>query len=295
MNIPKESEHLEKILNELSELFAVSNGLLRHCVDMVALYPVRRPREQIDNEPVRYRTSHAICIKACKSFRASIALASVGAQDELNVVSRTLFETFVALNFVLQEKLHISKKIGETSAEKRAKMYLAHGVLKRRKKMQELKENANWSSPIPNESVVESNADHAVSEIGEELASRLMSGAKTYSTLSLRDLISRFDEPSYDYWYDFLYSDQSQIVHASDPMSHIAYDQKSSRFLAKWFGSTGGLGMSLGMNGLLLYGCFVKLHDYCSFDLAVLAELNRLGGEVQVQFDQCFQSANQST
>ena len=292
MKIPNELDHLEKILVDLSPVMGASNALLGHCVEMITLYPESIPRSQINDEIVRYRTSHAICIKACKTFRASIALASVGSEGELNILSRTLFETFVALNFVLQEKLEISKRIGEVSPKLRAKLYLAHGILKRRMKMHELKIDPSWNSvQIPNGAIIEANANQAVAEIGEEWAKRLTSGAKTYSTLSLRDLISRFDEPAYNYWYNFLYSDQSQIVHASDPTSHFGYDKESSRFMATWFGSTQNLGMSLGTNGLLLYGCFCKLNEYCSFEEDVVSELNQLGACLQMCFDECFQSS----
>ncbi len=292
MKIPDELDYLEKIQVDLSAMFSPSNALLDHCVEMITLHPENISRKQINDEIVRYRTSHAICIKACKTFRASIALTSVGSVGELNILSRTLFETFVALNFLLQEKLEISKRIGEVSPELRAKLYLAHGILKRRMKMHELKADPNWKSvQIPNESVVEANADQAVADIGEDWARRLTNGAKTYSTLSLRDLISRFDEPAYNYWYNFLYSDQSQIVHASDPTSHVGYDKESSRFMATWFGPTRNLGMSLGTNGLLLYGCFRKLHEYCSFEKDVFDELNQLGADVQICFDECFQSS----
>ena len=198
----------------------------------------------------------------------------------------------MAVNFVLQEKLEISKKVGEVSPEFRAKLYLAHGILKRRTKMRELKANPNCNSVIPNESVIEANADQSVADIGQDWAEKLASGSKTYSTLSLRDLITRFDEPVYSYWYSFLYSDQSQTVHASDPTSHIEFDPKSSRFVARWFGSTGNLGMALATNGLLLYGCFRKLHEYCLFEDEVFDELNRLGGDVQILFDCCFQGSN---
>ena len=292
VKIPDELDHLEKIQVDLSALFASSNALLDHCVEMITMHPENISRKQINDEIVRYRTSHAICIKACKTFRASIALTSVGSEDELNILSRTLFETFVASNFVLQEKLEISKKIGEVSPEFRAKLYLAHGILKRRMKMHELKTDPSWNSvQIPNEAIIEANADQAVADIGEDWARRLTSGAKTYSTLSLRDLISRFDEPVYNYWYNFLYSDQSQIIHASDPTSHVGYDKESSRFVATWFGSTRNLGMSLGTNGLLLYGCFCKLHEYCSFSEDVASELNQLGAFIQICFDECFHSS----
>ncbi|MEL7497624.1 MAG: DUF5677 domain-containing protein [Planctomycetota bacterium] len=292
MKIPKELAHMEKIRVDLHEMLSSSNALLDHCVEMITVHPESISRADINAEIVRYRTSHAICIKACKVFRASIGLAGIGSEEELNILSRTLFETFVALNFVLQEKLEISKKLGKVTPEMRAKLYVTHGILKRRTKMHELKADPNWTSTIPNEFIVETNADHAVAEIGEDWAKRLTSGNRTYSTLNLRDLISRYDEPAYNYWYNFLYSDQSQFVHASDPISHIKHDAESSRFVARWFGSTRNLGMSLGMNGLLLYGCFSKLHEYCLFYQDVFAELNRLGGEIQVRFDHCFQSSS---
>lgn len=284
---------MEQIRTDLSPMLSSANALLDHCVEMITIHPESISKDSINDEIVRYRTSHAICVKACKLFRASIGLAGIGSAEELNILSRVLFETFIALSFVLQEKLKISKNLGEVSPETRAKMYLAHGVLKRRKKMRELKADPNWTSTIPNESVIEANADQAVNDIGDDLADRLMGGNKTYSTLSLRDLITRFEEPAHLlYWYNFLYSDQSQIVHASDPTSQIEFDAESSRFVAKWFGSTDNVGMSLGTNGILIYGCFLKLHEYCSFNENVITELNQLCAEIQVHIDHCSSSSS---
>ena len=101
----------------------------------------------------------------------------------------------MAVNFVLQEKLEISKKVGEVSPEFRAKLYLAHGILKRRTKMRELKANPNCNSVIPNESVIEANADQSVADIGQDWAEKLASGSKTYSTLSLRCLLYTSPSP----------------------------------------------------------------------------------------------------
>lgn len=276
MTFPDESERMLEISTRLAPIFATSNALLDHCVQMITFYRGGISRDKINAEPVRFRSSHAICIKACKSFRASIALAGIGSAEELNVVSRTMFETFVALNFVLKERLKISNSIGEVAPELRAKLYVAHGILKMHDKLLELKASRSTSQPIPNESVIQSEADLATADIGEEWANRLRRRPRTYSSLSLRDLISRFDEPIFDHWYNFIYSSQSQNVHAADPLAHVKFEGSESRCVADWFAPTASIGLSLATNGLLLGGCLIQLHEYCVFETEVHAKLAKL-------------------
>ncbi|MEL7500601.1 MAG: DUF5677 domain-containing protein [Planctomycetota bacterium] len=286
MSIPNEDRKLNEIGARLEQLFNISNAILEHCVKTITLYEPGLAVSEINDEPVRYRVSHAICAKACKSFRASIVLAGIGAGEELKVVSRTLFETFVAANFVLRERLFISNAIGELSAEFRAKLYLAHGILKRYDKMEELKASSQFDSSVPNESVIRTEAEAATADIGEEWARRLRRRPRTYSSLSLRDLVDRFDEPAYAHWYGFIYSEQSQHVHASDPTSHIKYDEAESRFVVDWFPPIRDIGLSLAVNGILLGGCFLHLNEYCRFEAAVNDELSHLISEMHAFTDQ---------
>ncbi len=98
--LPGEKEFAKQVRQELFDVFGVGQALLKLAVDIVAR---RRPTvsTQVQTDKIlAYRVGHALCIKASKSFRSSLLLAEVGASNDLTIISRSMFETYVAASVV---------------------------------------------------------------------------------------------------------------------------------------------------------------------------------------------------
>ena len=105
--LPGEKEYAEKVQQELAEVLTAGQALLELAVDIVSQrHPTVSTQEQTD-KIIAYRVGHALCIKACKSFRSTLLLAEIGASNDLTIISRSMFETYVAASFILQDHVEL--------------------------------------------------------------------------------------------------------------------------------------------------------------------------------------------
>jgi hypothetical protein len=267
--LPGEREYAEKVRQELAEVFTVGQGLLALAVDIVdQRVPTVSLKVQIA-KILAYRVGHALCIKACKSFRSSLLLAEVGASNDLTVISRSMFETYVAASFVLRDHVVLDLPGVDHLAltpNDRARLYLAFGPIYKHEELKRLKSDPDASQVLaaidPKPFADEANA--AANDIGQDWAERFRKHPRTYSGLSLRQLSSKLG-PEYLGWYTKVYGEQSKSIHATDFPKHAFYFNSEGRCVARWFPPIDEVQQLVGMNGLMLWGCFELLNKQFRF------------------------------
>ena len=269
--LPGEKDYAKKVRQELAVVLSVGRALLELAVDIVdQRLPTVSLQVQTDKN-LGYRAGHALCIKACKSFRSSLLLAEVGASNDLTIISRSIFETYVAASFVLQEHVALGLPGVDDAAltsNDRARLYLAFGLINKYEELKRLKSDSDTDAPQllagidPKPFADEANA--AANDIGQDWAERYRKHPRTYSGLSLRQLSSKLG-PEYLGWYTKVYGEQSKSTHATDFAKHAFYSKSEDRFLARWFLPVEEVQQLVGINGLMLWGCLELLNKQFRF------------------------------
>ena len=267
--LPGENEFADKVRQELAEVFMVGQALLELAVDIVSRrLPTVSMQVQTDNT-FAYRAGHALCIKACKSFRSSLLLAEVGASNDLTIMSRSMFETYVAASFVLRDHVALNLPGVDDAAltsNDRARLYLAFGFINKYEELKKHKADPDTSQVLAaiDPKPFADNANDAANDVGQAWAERFRKHPKTYSGLNLREL-SRKLGPEYLGWYMAVYGKQSKSVHAYDFQKHSFLSNPEGRILARWFPPVDEVQRLFGINGLMLWGCLELLNKQFQF------------------------------
>ncbi len=268
--LPGEKEYAEKVKQELAEVLIIGQALLELAVDIVSRRLPTVSMQQIQRDKnFAYRAGHALCIKACKSFRSSLLLAEVGASNDLTIISRSMFETYVAASFVLRDHVALDLPGVDDAAltsNDRARLYLAFGFINKYEELKKHKAHPDTSQVLagidPKPFADEANA--AANDIGQDWAKRFCKGARTYSGLKLRELSSKLG-PEILGWYMAVYGKQSKSTHATDFQKHAFYSSSEDRVLARWFPSVDEVQRLVGINGSMLWGCLELLNKQFQF------------------------------
>lgn len=275
--LPGEEEIVVNLRKELSEDFHIGRELVELSVDIILQRHPTVPQRDLEDAIIAYRVGNALCIKSCKSFRSSLLLAEVGASNDLTIISRTMFETFVAANFVLRDHITLGHSDVDDAALRpndRARLYVAFGAINKFEELKRHKSDPETASvlagidPKPYEDV----ANALSTEVGENWAARFRKHPRTYSGLSLAQLSKNLG-PDILGWYSKVYGEQSKATHATDFLKHAAYSSSEDRFLANWFPTVGEVRHLVGMNGLMLWGCLHLLDKQFHFDSNTEADL----------------------
>ncbi|MEK6259151.1 MAG: DUF5677 domain-containing protein [Planctomycetota bacterium] len=267
--LPGEMEYAETLRQELADVFTIGQAFLQLAVDILARrLPTVSEQDQTD-KIVSYRAGHSLCIKACKSFRSSLLLAEVDASNDLTIISRSMFETYVAASFVLRDHISLDLPgVDDTAltANGRALLYVAFGKinkyeeLKKHKLDPDIKQVLASIDPKP----FEDDANDAANDVGHDWAERFRKYPRTYSGLSLGKLSSKLG-PEFLDWYTKVYGEQSKSTHATDFQKHVVFSQSEKRFLANWFPPVNQIQQLVGSNGLMLWGCLDVLDKQFHF------------------------------
>lgn len=267
--LPGEKEYSEKVRQELADVLTVGQALLKLAVDIVSQrLPTVSTQSQTD-KIIAYRVGHALCFKACKSFRSSLLLAEVGASNDLTIISRSMFETYVAASFVLRDQVALDLS-GVNDAvltqNDRARLYVAFGVINKYEELKKHKSDPDASHVLAaiDPKGFADEADMAASDVVQDWAERFRKHPRTYSGLSLRQLSSKLG-PEYLGWYTKVYGEQSKSTHATDFQKHVFYSKAEGRFLAKWFPSVDEVQQLVGINALMLWGSLDLLNKQFQF------------------------------
>lgn len=176
------------------------------------------------NLPPEVRNAACVLdIRACRQFRSVIELCMRGEAHDASILTRTMFEGLLALEFVLKPRISLkhykNKRNAPSSMPRllRARLYLTYfgfqwEVLRSRNRSKPgAKRHASrLASQVPKQVL-----DDYASLIGFEWVERFKQHPRTYSGLSVSDLAHAIG-PVYARWHNVVYAIQSGAVHASN-------------------------------------------------------------------------------
>lgn len=259
--LPGEDEFSRRMSRELQRDLMFGHAFLDTCVSILTeRHPTKPPAP--DNI-VSYRVGHALCVKACKTYRSALLLAQIGASHDMHILGRTLFENAMAVVFVLRPGVQLSIKgfpDDQLTPEVRARVYANFEPIRQYQDFLRLKNDSRFDMVTSkvNADRLRDNAAHAETEAGSFWADRMKKRPYTYSGLTLRELAAKLD-PDLSRLYASVYGLQSKPVHAVDASQHVRMDD--GRMIAKWHTSPQDV------RGVLVFAGAILCHS--------ISELNR--------------------
>lgn len=169
--------------------------------------------------------AYALDIRACRQFRSVIELCMRGEAHDAAVLTRTMFESLLALEFVLKPRISLKRYKERYKSDApssmpnllRARLYLTYfgfqwEVLRSRNRSKPgAKRHARrLASQVPKQVL-----DDYESLIGSVWVERFKRNPRTYSGLTVSELAQAIG-PVYARWYNVIYAIQSGAVHASN-------------------------------------------------------------------------------
>ena len=169
--------------------------------------------------------AYVLDVRACRQFRSVVELCVRGEAHDASILTRTMFENLLALEFVLKSRILLKpykKRYGSKAPSSmprllRARLYLTYfgfqwEVLKSRNRS---KAGAKRPSRRLASLVPKSVLDRYESLIGSTWVERFKQFPRTYSGLTVSELAQAIG-PVYARWYNVVYAIQSGAVHASN-------------------------------------------------------------------------------
>lgn len=224
MNLPNESKVRSVIEERLRPEFSLASEILATATRLFA--PGSQVTLSAELPDLVFVNSMALLAKACKQYRAIGELAALGLGEPCDSLSRMLFETMLAVMFVLREKVVLQengKEIGiidgkELTAMFRCQLYAANEAIQCRKVVGAFMKIPALRDQIPESSRAKLDADAAEYErvIGPEWTKRVEK--RGYAGVNVLNLASSM---GMEQVYASVYKIASGGVHAADAMSHV--------------------------------------------------------------------------
>lgn len=187
------------------------------------------------NLPARSaKVAAALNVRACRQYKSSLSLLEDAQAENAAVIVRSMFETVLAMEFVLRERFTPFEfdKTGKRTRltvdagvrltrDVRSAMYLGYASMQqqrigsRHKRRPGMKRIAAKMLRAIDPRIMK-DVEH---EIGPKWRQKLEK-APTYSGLSIANLARSLGRP-FANWYHLVYPFQSDHVHASDPSEYI--------------------------------------------------------------------------
>ncbi len=169
-------------------------------------------------DPTVVRVVLGLYVKACKTYRATIMMAEAGLAEDAYILARTLFETMLAVAWVLQK-----------DPSRRAQTYRAHLALRDRKYLRALQNTRGLGYTFPAQlSELEAAIDEIVSPLALEPGA-VKELANTYSGASIEKTA---EEVGIDQAYQLFYRYACRFAHATDLSRHINFADDGTLILA---------------------------------------------------------------
>jgi len=184
--------------------------------------------------PEVINAAYVLDVRACRQFRSVVELCMRGEAHDASILTRTMFENLLALEFVLKPRISLkpyknrykSKAPSSMSRLLRARLYLTYfgfqwEVLKSRnsKKARANRRARQLASQVPKQV-----RDHYESLIGSVWVERFKQHPRTYSGLTVSELAQAIG-PVYAIWYNVVYAIQSGDVHASNAAELLHFSE----------------------------------------------------------------------
>jgi hypothetical protein len=227
--------------------------------------------------------------KACKQFRTIIMVGEAGFGGEMTVLTRSLFETALALEFLMKERVVLKREGIEVDIDPsqplttdiRAHLYGARVALmteKRLKDWGERPELEECMALLGDPGAIAAQAAAAKNAVGEAWWKALKKGP---AGLTVKDLADSLGVPAY---YVMIYGDQSEVAHAGDAFRHFDMADESHGLL-DLSPSPDGIGGGLRLANLVFLGCLTSVHNRLQFGPAVDSALDAFAGRLGVPSD----------
>ena len=266
--LPGDAEVSERITCELSKDLQIGSAPLSVCISIIEERQPTKPL--VKEEFIPYRVGNALCIKACKTYRSVLILSQYGAADDATILGRTLFETTLAVLFVLRPTVTLGIKgcpDKDLTSDLRAKIYSALQPIAKYRELLKHSSDLRFAQVMAaiDFSKVKAAADRARAEIGPFWTNRLEKSPYTYSGFRLPELAEKLD-PDLSHWYARMYGEQSKPAHAVDAHRHVQWDKVNERMIAKWHSSLWDTQQTLLVGGALLCRCLTELNGRFRFE-----------------------------
>ena len=245
MKLPHEDAGRAQVQASLGAKLAEMGQLLNLAFTVVPQggFTVNRTRG-LDRTVVH--VSVGLFIKACKTYRSVILLCQAGLTEDAFVVARGLFETALAVFWILK-----------TASRRRAQMYLAHLSMRDRKIFLEWKRTKGIKrhATVRMMHVVDGQIAESTRILGQQSMAGLAEG---YSGKSLKDTAKAVGLlPT----YQIFYRHASGFGHGSDLFSHITYTQAGVPVLHLVPGPSDNLKRVMAMSYVFFRTLIQRLND----------------------------------
>jgi hypothetical protein len=281
--LPFEDQGRAEVEADHHKELAESRDLLRLALEMIGSDGqggLRIPAEPVPGVTDRARSlALGLFAKACKQFRGIIILAERGFGGEVIVLTRSLFETTLAMNFIMNEVVAL-KREGKPfdpdpsrplDTDFRTLLYCAHSAFTQGKRYRQWGERPELRPSMGLRGTPETIAAQTAAArdaVGERWWEALKGGQ---AGLSVRNLADSLGVLSY---YLVIYGDQSEVAHAGDGLMHFDVEDDANRGSLDLCPSPEGVGGLLRLAGLVFLGTLTGIHNRLKFGDAVDKKLD---------------------
>jgi hypothetical protein len=219
--LPDEQIVRAELQSRFAEAFQGMSELLSFAVGVVTAGEIRLTRLRgVDSAVVQ--VALGLYVKACKQFRSILVLCEHGFGEDAHALTRNLFETAIALVFVLRHRVTLRSQ-GKTlprvkgkplTAKLRARLYVANIAFEHERTLNEWErtKGLRHAAKTLDKKGIPERVNAAEKAIGREWADRLKK-RRTYSGTTVKDLALTLGLTQA---YATLYRSASWSTHATD-------------------------------------------------------------------------------
>jgi len=219
--LPDEQIVRAELQARFAEAFQGMSGLLSFAAGLVTSGEIRLTQLR-GLDPAVVQVALGLYVKACKQFRSILALCEYGLGEDAHALTRNLFETTVALVFVLRHRVTLTSQ-GKTlprvrgkplTAKLRARLYMANIAFEHQRTLYEWErtKGLKHAAKTLDKKGISERVNAAEKAIGQEWSKRLKE-RRTYSGTTLKDLALTLRLAQA---YATLYRSASWSTHATD-------------------------------------------------------------------------------
>jgi hypothetical protein len=275
--LPFEDRVRKKIEEAFPDDLALCRDLLRFALDLLGCDSTGNL--QIPSTPVPDVSNRArslalgLYTKACKLFRSIMLLGEAGFAEELNILARSLFETALALEFILKPQVTLTcsgKAINvdpskPLTSDFRALLYwsgVAFAEERRFKVFSDDPELLPYVTRFFDPVTTATDAESARCALGPLWSNYLKKNKRGLAGLSAKDLAISLGVGPY---YAMVYGPQSDIAHAGDAFAHFVPPDGQSNGSLALAPTSDGMGGLLYLASRLFLGCLASIHNRLQF------------------------------
>jgi|GEM_PF-4547764 len=215
--------------------------------------------------------------KACKQFRSILELCVLGLCEDAETLNRALFESVLALHFLLRPRLVLrenrtkikgipAKPLKRLTSDLRADLYLAHAAIKREKQLRTFRNThrlKGLSKYLGDPAEIACLAAEARKAIGLGWEERQRT-SRNYAGVTIKSLAESLGLLPY---YVAVYGQQATGSHAGDAHDFVDFDRANSTFNTAIGPDCEGVGVPLLGACRLFSGALVIVRDRLGLSL----------------------------